>query len=112
MPYSPAGLGRLLWKAAVMVLEIAQIDVRPGDEDAFAKAYARARLLVTDSPGCLSVRMTRGVESPSRFTLLVEWESLEAHTDGFRGSDRFPQWRALIGPYFAAPPHVEHYTDV
>jgi heme-degrading monooxygenase HmoA len=95
-----------------MVLEIAQIDVRPGDEEAFIKAYAEARALVAESPGCLSVRMTRGVESPSRFVLLVEWETLDAHTEGFRASDRFPQWRGLIGPYFASPPQVEHFADL
>ena len=95
-----------------MVLEIAIIDVRPGQEDAFAAAYARARHLVGTTPGCRSVRMTRGIESPSRFVLLVEWDSVEAHLETFRGSDRFGRWRAIIGEYFAGPPLVEHYTDV
>ncbi|MCW2667609.1 MAG: Antibiotic biosynthesis monooxygenase [Frankiales bacterium] len=94
-----------------MVLEVALIDVKPGSEDAFAAAYGTARALVTDTPGCQSIRLTRGVETPTRFILLVEWESIEAH-QVFRDSDRFPQWRALIGPHFAAPPHVEHFTDV
>ena len=52
-------------------------------------------------PGCAAVRMTRGVESPSRFVLLVEWDSVADHELNFRGTDRFPQWRAAIGPYFA-----------
>jgi heme-degrading monooxygenase HmoA len=95
-----------------MVLEVALIDIRPGQEDAFAAAYVRARPLVTSTPGCRSVRMTRGVESPSRFVLLVEWDSVEAHVDNFRGCERFGQWRAIIGPYFANPPTVEHFTDV
>jgi len=56
--------------------------------------------------------MTRGVESPSRFVLLVEWDSVEAHDVNFRQSERFGQWRALIGPYFAGPPLVEHFVDV
>ena len=77
-----------------------------------AAAYAEARPLVTDTPGFRSIRMTRGVESPSRFVLLVEWDSVAAHEENFRGSERFPRWRALIGPYFAAPPVVEHFTDV
>ncbi len=94
-----------------MVLEVALIDVTPGSQDAFAEAYGRARRLVADTPGARSMRMTRGVETPTRFVLLVEWDSVEAH-EVFRGSDRFPQWRALIGPHFAAPPHVEHFTDV
>jgi heme-degrading monooxygenase HmoA len=63
------------------------------------------------SDGLLSLRMTHGVETPTRFTLLVEWESLEAH-QAFRDSDRFTAWRAGIGPHLAQPPQVEHFTDV
>jgi heme-degrading monooxygenase HmoA len=95
-----------------MVLEIALIDIRPGQEDDFAKAYAKAHHLVATTPGCRSVRMTRGIESPSRFVLLVEWDSVEAHLETFRGSDRFTRWRGLIGEYFAAAPVVEHFTDI
>lgn len=95
-----------------MVLEVAQIEVLPGQEDAFAAAYAKGRELVAETPGCQSVRMTRGVESPSRFVLLVEWDSVEAHEVNFRRHERFGQWRALIGPYFARPPMVEHFTDL
>jgi heme-degrading monooxygenase HmoA len=93
-----------------MVLEIATFDIQAGHEREFAAAYGEARDLVSTAPGCRSVRMTRGVESPSRFVLLVEWDSIAAHED-FRASDRFPQWRGLIGPHFAAPPAVEHYED-
>lgn len=94
-----------------MVLEVALIDVTPGSEQAFAEAYAQAKALVADTPGCRAMRMTRGVETPTRFVLLVEWDSVEGH-QVFRDSDRFPQWRALIGPHFAAPPHVEHFVDL
>jgi heme-degrading monooxygenase HmoA len=95
-----------------MVLEVALIDVIPGQEGAFAAAYATARELVVTTPGCRSVRMTRGIESPSRFVLLVEWDSVDAHQQNFRATDRFTAWRALIGPYFTAPPHVEHFRDL
>jgi heme-degrading monooxygenase HmoA len=95
-----------------MVLEVATIEVKPGDEDAFAAAYRQARAEVTGAAGCRSVRMTRGVESPSRFVLLVEWDSVEAHEANFRATERFTRWRAAIGPYFAGPPRVEHYTDI
>jgi heme-degrading monooxygenase HmoA len=95
-----------------MVLEVALIDVIPGQEDEFAAAYAKGRELVSGTPGCRSVRMTRGIESPSRFVLLVEWDTVEAHLVNFRGTDRFTRWRALIGPHFAGPPVVEHFTDV
>jgi quinol monooxygenase YgiN len=71
-----------------------------------------ARETLATTPGCLSVRMTRGIESPSRFVLLVEWESVAAHEENFRATDRFTTWRGHIGPYFAGPPHVEHYADI
>jgi heme-degrading monooxygenase HmoA len=95
-----------------MVLEVALIDVRPGAEDAFAAAYAEGRSLLQSTPGCHSIRMTRGIESPSRFVLLVEWDSVDAHEENFRATDRFARWRQLIGPHFAEPPRVEHFSDV
>ena len=93
-----------------MVLEVALIDVT--DPDAFAAAFLEARELLAGTPGCRSVRMTRGIESPERFVLLVEWDDVEAHEQHFRRTDRFTRWRAAIGPWFAAPPRVEHFTDV
>jgi heme-degrading monooxygenase HmoA len=93
-----------------MVLEVALIDVT--DPDAFADAFLGARDILAGTPGCRSVRMTRGVESAGRFVLLVEWDSVEAHEVGFRRTDRFTRWRAAIGPWFAEPPRVEHFTDV
>ena len=95
-----------------MVLEVALIDVTPGQEAAFAAAYRQAHSILAGTPGCLSIRMTQGIESPTRFVLLVEWESVEAHLDNFRATDRFGQWRGLIGPHFATPPLVEHFADV
>lgn len=95
-----------------MVLEIATFDIVPGREDDFLAAYRSVRDVVASTPGCRTVRMTRGIESPSRFVLLVHWDTLEAHTERFRGTDRFTTWRAAIGPYFANPPHAEHYSDV
>ncbi|MEV0128271.1 antibiotic biosynthesis monooxygenase family protein [Dactylosporangium sp. NPDC050688] len=95
-----------------MVLEVALIDVLEGREEAFAAAYREARPLLASTPGCRSVRMTRGVESASRFVLLVEWDSVDAHLDNFRATDRFTQWRALLGPFFDGAPRVEHFTDV
>ena len=95
-----------------MVLEVALIDITPGAEAEFAAAYKEAHPILAGTPGCRSVRMTRGVESPSRFVLLVEWDSVEAHLENFRDSERFTQWRGRIGPFFATPPLVEHFLDV
>ncbi len=95
-----------------MVLEVANIHVVPGAEEDFHYAYLGVRDVLRTTPGCLSVRLTRGIESPSRFVLLVEWESVEAHERNFRGTDRFATWRAAIGPFFDGPPNVEHFADV
>ena len=94
-----------------MVLEVAVFDVSPDAQEAFKAGFAQARRHLADAPGCRSVRMTQGVESPSRFVLLAEWDSVEAH-DAFRASDAFAGWRGPISPYFAGPPQVEHFTDV
>ena len=95
-----------------MVTEIAVLEITPGAEDAFVEAYRRARHEVAETDGCRRMRMTRGVESPSRFVLLVDWDSVEAHERNFRATDRFVRWRAAIGPHFARPPQVEHYVDI
>lgn len=95
-----------------MVLEVGLIDVREGREDDFAAAYAEAYPILATTPGCRSVRMTRGVETSTRFVLLVEWDSVDAHLDNFRATERFTQWRGLLGPYFDGAPRVEHFHDV
>lgn len=97
--------------AEAMVLEVALIDVTPGSEQAFRDAYAEARATIAGAEGVGEIRMTQGIETPTRFVLLVGWDSVEAH-DAFRASPAFGEWRALIGPHFAGPPHVEHFADV
>lgn len=95
-----------------MILERALIRVRPGEEAAFEAAFAEARQVILSAGGCRSAEVLRGVESPSLYLLLVEWASLEDHTEGFRGSALFTRWRELIGPYFAEPPDVEHFRPL
>jgi heme-degrading monooxygenase HmoA len=92
-----------------MVLEHALIDIRPGTSEAFEAALAQARLVIGASPGFVSLRLHRGVETPDRYLLLVEWETLDDHLVGFRESEAFTEWRALIGPYFESPPNVVHF---
>jgi heme-degrading monooxygenase HmoA len=94
-----------------MVLEVAQFDIRPGAEEAFEAGYRSVVGALRESAGLLSIRMTRGIETPTRFVLLAEWESVQAH-QAFRDSDRFAIWRGGIGEHFDQPPHVEHFTDL
>ena len=93
-----------------MVLEVALIDVT--DPAAFIAAYRSVHPVLAGTDGCHSVRMTSGIESPNRFVLIVEWESVEAHEVNFRQTERFAEWRAAIGPHFAQPPVVEHFSEV
>ena len=93
-----------------MVLDVALIDVTdPAD---FIAAYRRVHPVLAGTDGCHSVRMTSGIESPNRFVLIVEWESVEAHEVNFRQTERFAEWRAAIGPHFAQPPVVEQFAEV
>lgn len=95
-----------------MVLEIAQIDVKPSEEAAFEAAVGKAMPLFKNARGCKGLQLHRSVEYPSRYRLIVEWETLEDHTVHFRGSEAFQQWRRLVGGHFASPPVVEHTQRV
>jgi heme-degrading monooxygenase HmoA len=93
-----------------MVIEIADFRISPESREEFAQAIARAAdQVLAKASGYRGHRILACRESPGRFVLTVQWESLEAHTVGFRQSPAFAEWRALIGRYFAAPPHVEHF---
>jgi heme-degrading monooxygenase HmoA len=95
-----------------MILEIAQIDIRPGLEAEFEANVAKALPLFKRAKGCKGVELQRSVEKPSRYRLFVRWETVENHTVDFRGSADFQEWRKLVGHCFAAPPEVEHTRKV
>lgn len=95
-----------------MVLELADITVLPGTDEEFAAAVREGIRYVADTPGFRSARLTRGIETPGRFVLLIEWDSVEAHTVGFRQSENFGRWREHIGPFLDGDPRVEHLDDV
>jgi heme-degrading monooxygenase HmoA len=95
-----------------MVLERALMRIVPGQEGEFEHALIAAREVIAQAAGFRSIRVLRGIESPQIYLLLIEWDSLEAHTEGFRGSELFAQWRALVGPYFDGTPLVEHYLPL
>lgn len=96
-----------------MIVEIADIRTRPEDKAAFAEAIQRAASTVLAKAGGYRRHAILACqETPGRFILHVEWETLEDHTVGFRQSPAFAQWRAIIGPFFQQPPHVEHFDVV
>lgn len=94
-----------------MILEVTLIDVMPGREDDFVAAYQLARPLIAGAEGCRGLRLKRGTEQGTRFALLVEWDSVEAHDHNFRRTERNAQWRALIAATLAKPPLTEHFAD-
>jgi len=93
-----------------MILESAILDVRPGQTEAFEAAMHKARPLIAATPGFISIAVRRCIEKPSRYLLLVEWETLEAHTIGFRQSARYQEWRALLHHFYEPFPTVEHFA--
>ena len=95
-----------------MILEVAILDVIPGREDEFIKAFARAQEIISKMAGYVSHQLKRCIENTSRFILLVEWEKLTDHTEGFRKSDEYQQWKSLLHHFYDPFPTVEHYENV
>jgi len=93
-----------------MILELADIRIHPGQQAAFDEAIQRGLDTVASrAKGFRGWKVQKGVESPERYLLMIYWDTLEDHTVGFRGGPLFPEWRAIVGPFFAAPPVVEHF---
>jgi heme-degrading monooxygenase HmoA len=96
-----------------MILEIADIRIQPGQNAAFEEAIQRGlQTVVSKAKGCQGYTVNRCVESPERYVLQIRWDTLEDHNVGFRQSELFTQWRGIVGPFFAGPPNVEHFTLV
>jgi len=96
-----------------MILELADIRIHPGQNDAFDEAIERGlKTVISQARGFRGYKVNRGVENPQRYILQIFWDTLEDHTVAFRGSDLFTQWRAIVGPFFAGAPTVEHFTLV
>ena len=95
-----------------MITEHALLEVIPGLEDAFLQAMDEAKAHIAGSPGFVSMRVERCVERPSCFLLLVDWERLEDHTEGFRRSAAYEDWRAALHHFYNPFPVVEHFEAV
>ena len=95
-----------------MILEVATLDVRPGQEADFEVAFREALAIISSMPGCVSHELLRCLERGSRYVLLVNWETLEHHTIGFRQSAEYQRWKALLHHFYDPFPTVEHYRKV
>ena len=93
-----------------MILEHADIRIDPLKSSAFEEAILRGvTTVIAHARGFKGYKVNRSIESPGRYILTIYWDTLEDHTVGFRQSPLFTEWRAIVGPFFAAPPHVEHF---
>ena len=94
-----------------MILEVADIRIQPGRQAEFDEAIQRGlRTVIARAQGFKGWKVNKGVESPERYLLMIFWDTLEDHTVAFRGGPLFAEWRAIVGPFFAAPPVVEHFS--
>lgn len=96
----------------VVILEHAVLNVVPGEEERYEEAFARAQAIIASMPGFRSLRLERCVETPSRYLLLVEWDRLQDHTDGFRGSPEYQEWRQLLHHFYDPFPTVGHFESL
>ena len=95
-----------------MILEVATLDVRHGQEADFERAFAEASLIIASMPGYVSHDLQRCLEKRNRYLLLVNWRALEDHTVGFRGSAEYRRWKALLHHFYDPFPTVEHFERV
>ncbi len=92
-----------------MILEHADIRIDPAKAAAFEEAITRgASTVIAQASGFQGYKVNRSIESPGRYVLMIDWDTLEDHTVGFRESPAFADWRAIVGPFFTQPPVVEH----
>ena len=93
-----------------MILELADIRIPPGQQAAFDEAIQRGiATVISKAKGFQGFKVNKGIESPERYILQIFWDTLEDHTVAFREDPLFPEWRAIVGPFFAGPPTVEHF---
>lgn len=95
-----------------MIVELALLTLTPGREAEFEAVFPSAISVLATAKGYLAHELRRSVESPNRYVLRVEWETLEDHTIGFRNSPAFTEWRGFVGPFFGGAPVVEHFQPV
>jgi heme-degrading monooxygenase HmoA len=95
-----------------MVLEVAILDVKAGESEAFEAAFAQAQTIIASMPGYINHQLQKCLGNPQRYILLVNWQTLEDHTHGFRGSPQYLEWKALLHHFYDPFPVVEHYISV
>ncbi|MFZ9297563.1 MAG: antibiotic biosynthesis monooxygenase family protein [Hylemonella sp.] len=94
-----------------MILELADIQIHPGQQAAFDEAIQRGvNTVISKARGFRGFKVNKGVERPERYLLMIFWDTLEDHTVHFRQSPAFTEWRSIVGSFFAVAPTVEHFS--
>jgi heme-degrading monooxygenase HmoA len=101
-----------IFKETGMILEVARLDVKRGEEDSFEAAFNRAKTIIASLPGFIALELQRCIETENRYLLLVRWMTLEDHTVGFRESIQYQEWKRLLHQFYDPFPTVEHYKKV
>lgn len=94
------------------ILEHALLRIEPGREPQFEAAFSEARRVVARAKGFRGLQLWRGIEDPTTYRLLIRWDSVEDHMEGFRGSELYERWSELLRPHFAQPPEVTHAAPI
>jgi heme-degrading monooxygenase HmoA len=95
-----------------MILELAILNVRRGQAAEFEQAFDKAQRIISSMPGYVSHELQRCLEVEDKYVLLVRWRRLEDHTEGFRKSAEYGEWRRLLHHFYDPFPTVEHYESV
>jgi heme-degrading monooxygenase HmoA len=95
-----------------MILEAAPLQVKPGQSGAFEKAFGVAQAIISSMPGYRSHELQRCLEREGRYLLLVRWDSVADHEEGFRKSPQYQEWRKLLHHFYDPFPTVLHYEKV
>jgi heme-degrading monooxygenase HmoA len=95
-----------------MILEVAVLNIRPGESADFERAFAEAQAISASMPGCASHQLLRCLETPDRYLFLVHWQTLDDHTQGFRQAPQYQEWKRLLHHFYEPFPTGEHYEPV
>ena len=95
-----------------MILEIAQLQIKPNQAASFKTAFAKAEPIIRASRGYISHELQKCIEHDHQYVLLVQWQTLENHTQDFRNSAEYQTWKNLLHHFYDPFPTVLHYEAV
>jgi heme-degrading monooxygenase HmoA len=95
-----------------MILEAAMLQVKTGMEEDFEEAFRQASIIISSMKGYITHELQRCIEVEGKYLLLVKWETIEDHTEGFRGSSEYQEWKKLLHHFYDPFPTVEHFEQI